>query len=290
MSSVVTDQKRGRFKQRSRREQSKAPYYVLLCIMGFFTLSPMVILLFNSLKTNPEIGANALGIPTHPHFDNYITAFVQGDYGEALRNSTILALGTMVGVCLVSGMAAYALCRMDLPGGSAIFTYLVAGTTIPAQLYLIPLYFLWSNLNLLDNLLGLIIIYIALFSPFQTLLLRSFMFSIPRAFDEAARLDGANEFQVFTRVILPMIWPGLLTVALLSGLSAWNEFLFAILFMQTPSNYPVSTALTNFQQGFSRQWGLTDAAAVITILPVIVIFLVLQRKFIAGLTSGGLGK
>jgi raffinose/stachyose/melibiose transport system permease protein len=275
---------------RRRREPSKALYYVLLGILGFFTLSPLVILLFNSLKTNAEIGANPLGIPTHPHFDNYLTAFLQGDYGDALRNSTILALGTMLGVCLVAGMAAYAMCRMDLPGASAIFTYLVAGTTIPAQLFLIPLYFLWSNLNLLDNLLGLIIIYIALFSPFQTLLLRSFMLSIPREFDNAARLDGANEFQVFLRVILPLIWPGLLTVGLLSGLSAWNEFLFAILFLQTPSNYPVSIALTAFQQGFTRQWGLTDAAAVITCLPIIVIFLVLQRRFISGLTAGGLGK
>jgi raffinose/stachyose/melibiose transport system permease protein len=253
-------------------------------------MSPIAILIFNSLKNDSEIGTNALGVPLNPHFDNYITAFTQGDYGDALRNSTILALGTMLGVCLVAGMAAYAMCRMDLPGGSAVFTYLVAGTTIPSQLYLIPLYFLWSSLNLLDNLLGLIIIYIALFSPFQTLLLRSFMLSIPRDFDDAARLDGANEFQVFTRVVLPMIWPGLLTVALLSGLGAWNEFLFAILFMQTPANYPVSTALTNFQQGFAHQWGLIDAAAVITILPVIIVFLILQRKFIAGLTAGGLGK
>ena len=290
MSALSAEQRRADRAGRSRREPSKAPYYVLLCIMGFFTLSPIAILLFNSLKTNAEIGTNSIGIPTHLHFDNYITAFLQGDYGDALRNSTILALGTMIGVCLVAGMAAYAMCRMDLPGGSAVFTYLVAGTTIPAQLFLIPLYFLWSNLNLLDNLLGLIIIYIALFSPFQTLLLRSFMLSIPREFDDAARLDGANEFQVFLRVILPMIWPGLLTVGLLSGLSAWNEFLFAILFIQTPSNYPVSIALTSFQQGFTRQWGLTDAAAVITSLPIILIFLVLQRRFISGLTAGGLGK
>jgi len=149
MSALSAEQRRAGRAGHSRREPSKAPYYVLLCILGFFTLSPIAILLFNSLKTNAEIGTNSIGIPTHLHFDNYITAFLQGDYGDALRNSTILALGTMVGVCLVAGMAAYAMCRMDLPGGSAVFTYLVAGTTIPAQLFLIPLYFLWSNLNLL---------------------------------------------------------------------------------------------------------------------------------------------
>lgn len=287
--SVQSSGRAGVF-SRSRRTPSRVPYYIVLCIMGFFTISPILILLFNSLKTNAEIGSNSLWLPAHPDFGNYVTAFTEGDYSDALRNSTILALGTMLGVCLVAGMAAYAMCRMDLPGGSAVFTYLIAGTTIPAQLYLIPLYFLWSNLDLIDNLLGLIIIYIALFSPFQTLLLRAFMLSIPRDFDDAARLDGANEFQVFTRVVLPLIWPGLLTVALLSGLGAWNEFLFAIIFMQTPTNYPVSTALTDFQQGFSRQWGLTDAAAVITILPIIIVFLILQRRFISGLTTGGLGK
>jgi raffinose/stachyose/melibiose transport system permease protein len=118
--------------------------------------------------------------------------------------------------------------------------------------------------------------------------LRSYFLSLPPDFEEAARIDGANEFQVLTRVVLPLSWPGFLTIALVAGLAAWNEFFFAVTFIQTNDRMPVVTAFLNFIHGFSRDWGLTSAAAVLIVLPVIVLFLLLQRKFIEGLTSSGL--
>ncbi|GHO66832.1 hypothetical protein KSC_057240 [Ktedonobacter sp. SOSP1-52] len=173
-------------------------------------------------------------------------------------------------------------------GGNAVLLYLVICFAIPFQLFLVPLYFLWSSLNLTDNLLGLIIIYWAINSPLAIMLLRSFLISIPRDFSEAARIDGANELQVALHVVMPLSLPGFLTVGLVAGFAAWNEFIYAITFIQDNSLLPVSTSFLSFQQSFHRYWGLTDAAGVIVMLPVIVLFLFLQRRFIEGLAAGGL--
>jgi hypothetical protein len=141
--------------------------------------------------------------------------------------------------------------------------------------------------GVVNSLFGLIIIYSALFSPFATYLLRSFLVSIPMDFEEAARIDGANDIQVLTRIILPLAWPGFLTVVLVVGLGVWNEFLFAVTFLQRPELKPISTSLQSFQGRFQRDWGLTSAASVIMIIPIIILFLSLQRQFIEGLSRGG---
>lgn len=264
------------------------PYYIILIVLAIFSLGPLVILVFNSLKSDAERGVNPLGPPTHLELSNYTTAWDQGNFSTTMVNSVIITLGTVIGVCIIAALASFALTRLDLPGGSVVILYLVAGSAIPAQLFLVPLYFLWSNLNLTDSLLGLIIIYCALLSPFATLLLRSYMLTVPREFDEAAYIDGANKVQVLLRVILPLALPGLLTIALTTALSAWNEFFFAVTFIQRDSLMPISTSFLAFQQAFTRNWGLTNAAAVITIAPMVVLFLIFQRRFIAGLASGGL--
>lgn len=205
-----------------------------------------------------------------------------------MLNSTILTAGTVLGVCVITGMAAYALDRLDLPGTDAVLLYLFVASAVPFQAFIVPLFFLWSSLNLTNTLFGLTVIYWAIFSPFATLLLRSYLVALPRDFEDAARIDGASELQVLLRVVLPLSWPGFLTVALVSGLAAWNEFFFAITFIQDENLKPITTSFLAFQSNFSRDWGLTSAAGIIIILPVIVLFLFLQRRFISGLTAGGL--
>ncbi len=274
--------------RRSKREPSKAPYYVVLILLALFAVGPLVVLLFNSLKTNAEIGRNPLGPPLSPVFENFPTAWTQGGFATTMVNSAILTFGTVVGVCIISGMAAYAMARLELPGTDAVLLYLFVASALPFQLFLVPLFFLWSNLQLTNTLIGLIIIYWAIFSPFATLLLRSYLVALPRGFEDAARIDGATELQILLRVILPLSWPGFLTIALVSGLGAWNEFLFAVTFIQDDELKPVTTSFLAFQSNFSRDWGLTSAAGIIIIVPVVILFLALQRRFISGLTAGGL--
>jgi raffinose/stachyose/melibiose transport system permease protein len=273
---------------RQRREPSKIPYYVILVLLALFALGPLVIIVFNSLKSSAEIGRNPLGLPLSPVFENFPAAWTQGDFSTTMVNSTILTVGTVVGVCIIAGTSAYAMARLDLPGTDAVLLYLFVASAVPFQLFLVPLFFLWSILHLTNTLFGLIVIYWAIFSPLATLLLRSYLVGLPRDFEDAARIDGANELQVMLRVVLPLSWPGLLTVALVTGVQAWNEFFFAITFIQDKNLKPVTTSFLAFQSTYSQNWGLTSAAAIYIILPIVVLFLFLQRRFISGLTAGGL--
>jgi raffinose/stachyose/melibiose transport system permease protein len=273
---------------RQRREPSKIPYYVILVLLALFALGPLVILVFNSLKSSAEIGRNPLGLPLSPVFENFPAAWTQGDFSTTMVNSIILTVGTVVGVCIIAGTSAYAMARLDLPGTDAVLLYLFVASAVPFKLFLVPLFFLWSTLHLTNTRFGLIMIYWAIFSPLGTLLLRSYLVRLPRDFEDAARIDGANELQVMLRVVLPLSWPGLLTVALVSGVAAWNEFFFAITFIQDKNLKPVTTSFLAFQSTYSQDWGLTSAAAIYIILPIVVLFLILQRRFISGLTAGGL--
>jgi len=274
--------------RRPRREPSKVPYYIVLTFLALFALGPLVVLAFNSLKSSAEIGRNPLGPPLSPVFENFSNAWVQGNFATTMLNSTILTVGTIVGVCVIAGTAAYAMSRLDLPGTDAVLLYLFVASAIPFQIFLVPLFFLWSTLQLTNTLFGLIVIYWAIFSPFATLLLRSYLVALPRDFEDAARIDGASELQVLLRVVLPLSWPGFLTIALVSGVATWNEFLFAVTFIQDENLKPVITSFWAFRSNFSQDWGLTSAAGIIIILPMVVLFLFLQRRFISGLTAGGL--
>jgi raffinose/stachyose/melibiose transport system permease protein len=284
-----------RLRRESRRADTRpggigaTPFsYTWLTLLALFGGLPLLVLLFNSLKSSLELGQNPLGIPKVFDWANYVDAWQTGNLGQGMLNSFILVIGTVVGVWVCAGAASYALGRLDVPFKRVFSTYFFVVISLPVQLFLVPLFFLWSKLGLIDTLPGLIIIHIALSTPFATLLLRTFLVGVPRELDEAARIDGANEWQVATRVILPLAAPGFLTVGLVAGLGAYNELLFAVTFIQSPSKLPISAAFLQFSQGNTQLYGLVNAAGVIMIIPVLILFLLMQRRFISGLASGGL--
>lgn len=265
-----------------------APNYAVLIALVIFALGPIVVLIFNSLKGRAEIGRNPIGFPQDWIWANFPEAWRIGNFSTTLLNSTILVVITVFSVLLFGGMAAYSMSKLDLPGAGPLTLYFLVGSSLPIQLFLVPLFFLWQRLGLTNNLFGLALIYIAINSPLSIFLLRSFMMQIPRDFEEAARVDGAGEIQIYRQIVIPLAWPGFLTVGLVVALAVWNEFLLATVFLTDPSKFTVVTSYYNFMNQFTRDWGLTSAAAVMMILPIIVIFLTLQRQFIAGLTQGGL--
>ena len=256
--------------------------------LAFIAFMPIAILFMNAFKTTAEIGRNPLGMPGEWHYENFTEAWEVGRYGTILRNSVVITGGTIVGTLILAGSGAYALARLKLRGGDLLTFYFLVGTSVPAQLFIVPLFIMWRNFGLINTQLGLIIIYCGLSSPFATYLLRSYMVSLPEEFMEAARVDGATNWHIFRHIIMPLSWPGFVTAALVVGLSSWNEFLFAVTFLTDPSLKPISTGLFAFQSRYSRDWGLTNAGAVIMILPIIILFLILQRRFVEGLTQGGL--
>lgn len=271
-----------------RRRATFLPNYIVIACLLVFAMGPIVMLLFNSLKAPADAGSNLLGFPRKLIWENYPNAWELGDFVHTVPNTLILVAGTVVGVMIFGGMASYSIAKLKLPGADLLTLFLLISSSLPVQLFLVPLFFLWRSLGLVNNLFGLIIIYIAVQSPFSIFLLRSYMVQIPSDFEEAARMDGANELDVFTRIVVPLSWPAFLTVGLVVGLNVWNEFLLATVFLTDQRLFTVVTSYYNFSSTYFTDWGQISASAVMMITPLMILFLLLQRRFIDGLTQGGL--
>ena len=264
--------------------------HVILILFVCFALFPIIVLLFNSLKTTAEIGLNPLGVPQKLRFANFVDAWKIGNFSATVPNTLILVLGSVAGILSLGGMAAYSISKLNLPNKVVNFliVYLLVLQSLPIQLFLVPLFSIWNRIGLLNTHFGVILIYIALGSPFSIFLLRSFFMQIPNDFGDAARVEGASELQIFIRIMIPLSWPAFLTVGLINSMNTWNEFLIATVFLTRPEKFTVVTSYYAFSSRFSRDWTLTSAASVMMIVPVVVLFLLLQRRFIQGLTQGGL--
>ncbi|MGY4480212.1 carbohydrate ABC transporter permease [Bradyrhizobium sp. USDA 3364] len=193
---------------------------------------------------------------------------------------------TIILVCVTAAPCAYVLARQQGRGWRIVTLYFMATITVPVQLYLYPLYFIFAKLGLVNSIPAVALIYTAMFSPFSIFLLRTYVLSIPYALEEASEVDGATAWQKFYYVVLPMMRPGLLTVAIIVGLNAWNEFVIAVTFLQNNDNVTAIVKLYSLAGQYSTDWGEMLAAAVIIVLPVVLIFFLLQRRFIDGMTAG----
>jgi raffinose/stachyose/melibiose transport system permease protein len=162
----------------------------------------------------------------------------------------------------------------------------MATTTAPIQLYLFPLYFGFAKLGLINNVFAVSLIYTAIYSPFAVMLLRTYFLAIPRELEEAALVDGASHWQVFTRIMLPLALPGILTVSLIIGLYSWNEFLIALTFLQKADKLTAVVSFALLSGQYSSDWGEIMAAALIVVLPIVILFVWLQKRFIEGMAGG----
>lgn len=284
---------KGKSKERSRLLVFN---HTVLLLLTAFAIIPLLVLTFNSVKTNLEIGQNPLGPPQNIVADNFPNAWDKGNFAITMGNSVLYVVATIVAELVLGGLAAYALARKKPPGSDALMLYFLVASTIPLWMYIVPLFVQFRGLKIFftrelgiqwaDQAL-LIVIYVAGNAPLTIFLLRSYMIDLPSELEDAARVDGANEFQVLTRIVLPLTKPGFLTVGLVVGLGVWNEFLLALTLIHDPNKFPVTTSFYKFVDRFDRDWALTSAGAIIIIFPVMVLFLALQRQFIEGLAEGG---
>jgi raffinose/stachyose/melibiose transport system permease protein len=260
--------------------------YLFLGAAAFSVVFPLVLMILNSLRTNFEILSSPLGLPETPNFGIYRQVWIESRLGGALLNSCLVAAGTVTLVCLVATPAAWVIARRRVPGWMAISLYFLATTTVPVQMFIFPLYFLFAKIGLLNNHFALMFVYAAIYTPFSLFLLRTYMLSIPIELEEAAKIDGAGNFEIFWRVIFPLVSPGLLTVALIVSLNTWNEFLISVTFLQTEG---AATATARFYQlsgRYGSQWAEMMATASLIAAPTILFFIILQRRFIDGISSG----
>ena len=205
---------------------------------------------------------------------------------RAFINSTIVSGVSIVVVDIVVGCCAYSLAKLHPRWGSVIFNYFLVAVTIPISLCLVPIFFLWQKLGLMNTLLGLIILYCGTNIPFDVIFMRAFFVGIPTEVIESARLDGCNEPNIVLRIVVPMAKPAFFTISLLVGLGTWNEFFYANAFIQTDALRTVATRYLAFVGQYSSDWTMICAAGLITILPMTILYFCFQRNFIEGLAAG----
>jgi len=246
---------------------------------------PLFWMVINSFKTTAAIFNDSWGLPKEWLFSNYTTAWEQG-VSSYFMNSLIITGGTCLLTVLVSALCAYGLTRFQIKGGKLLLLFVSAGLMFSPQSSLIPLYELVQKLGIFDTYWALILTFTAYRIPLTVLLIRSFFLSIPKELEESAYLDGANSFKVFTKIFLPMSRPILFTGVILTAYYAWNEFLFSILFIQTEDVKPITSGLLVFKGALSTNWGVLMAGLVISAIPLIVIFLMMQKYFVRGLAEG----
>jgi raffinose/stachyose/melibiose transport system permease protein len=273
---------------RKRRKPSLLINYAALIALAIFTLYPMVLVFLNSVKTAEETLSNPLGVPHEWKFGNFVEVWKAAGFSRAIPNSFLVATVAALGVTLIAAMAGYSLGCLKPRGGDLLTVYFLDGGSLPAQMFLVPLFFLWRKLGLVDNLWGLALIYLGVNSPFAVYLLRSFFISLPPDFEDAAKVDGASQLQVMWHVILPLARPGFLTVLLLTWMGAWNEFFFANIFLHHQEVQTVALRYVVFSGEYFTNWAMTSAMGVMMMLPVMILFLLTQETFIKGMTQGGL--
>lgn len=259
---------------------------VLLAIFAFVALFPLTLLALNAFKPAAEIMLSPLSWPSVVKWDNFTNAWHDAKFSRTFLNSALISGTTIVIVLVTGSLTAYALARRQVKTWKIFTFYLLATSTAPVQLYLFPLYFGFAKLGLVNNPLGVALIYSAIFSPFAILLLRTYFLAVPTALEEAALIDGATSWQIFTRVMLPIVSPGLVTVALIVGLNSWNEFLIATTFLQKADNMTAVIAFSLLSGQYTSDWGEIMAAALIIVVPVVVLFVAMQRRFIEGMAGG----
>jgi raffinose/stachyose/melibiose transport system permease protein len=262
--------------------------HAVLVVAVLFAVLPLTILLANSLRTNAEIIGFPLGLPLPPHAENYPAAWASAKFSVAFRNSLIVSLATVAGVGVLGSMSAYALARLRPRGSDLVATYYLLAITVPAQLYLVPLFFAWARLGLVDNLLGLVPIYWAIYLPFGTFLLRSYFLTIPAELEDAARVDGCSELQVLWHVVAPIAAPVVLTLGVIVSVWSWNEFLFAATMLRSESTKTITLSFMAFTSNWEVDFAQQSAAAVMVALPVMALYVGLQRRFVQGMVQGGL--
>jgi raffinose/stachyose/melibiose transport system permease protein len=263
-----------------------AGIYAALVLVLLQTLYPLLWVLFGSLKTKEEMLANVWGPPSSLVFQNYADAWRIAGMGSRILNSAFVTASALVILVLVATPCAYAVARLRFRGRGVVVGVAVAAMLVPPQVMAIPLFMVARDLGLINSRFGIAFIYAATSLPLSVFILRSFFLTLPAELEDAARVDGASRLAILIHVMLPLIRPGVALILIFGFIEIWNDFFLAFLLLRDPSVQTIPLGLVSFFQQYDSLWSLYFAALTITTLPVIIVFIAMQRQFIAGLTAG----
>ncbi len=263
--------------------------WIALVGIAVVWIAPFVFIVFTSLKANSTVmGSSAFAPPTSLELHNFSNAWSRGHFSTTVFNSVVITVIKVPLGLLISAMAAYALSRIRIPAGRAIFLLVLFGTMLPFQVMLAPLFTLVNQFGLINTYVGIILPYLAFGVPYQVFILHSFFSEVPKELSEAALVDGASHVTIFRRIFLPISMPVLAALLILDFVATWNEFAMALVILQDNSKWTLPLGLMSFQSQFSSDYGQLNAAIVMTVLPATIVYLIFQRYFVSGLTSGAI--
>jgi N,N'-diacetylchitobiose transport system permease protein len=278
-------------KLKQRKQLGKVGLNTAAVVVFVFAVFPVYWMVSTAFKSSEQIfTTDFIPFPTDPTLDHLKRVFTEGVAGHSiwryLLNSSIVALGTVLIGAVFSLLAATAVARFRFRGRASFLVLLLIVQMVPGEALLIPLFIMVRRAGLYDQLFGLIVVNVAMTLPFAIWMLRTFVAAVPRELEEAAWIDGASRFTTFWRVLFPLVAPGLVATSIFSFITAWNEFVFALTLINDQGTYTMPVALRYFVSQRSVDWGGIMAASTLMTIPVIIFFLLVQRRMVSGLVAG----
>jgi len=262
--------------------------HTLLLTVAVTCVFPLVWMIASSFKTQEMIFKDMSLLPKEFHFENYYYAWIEGGFGKYFLNSIFYTVAVVFGIVIISSLAAYAFSRFKFPGRNILFFMFIAAMMIPIQGSFVALYVLLQKIHLLDTRIGYILCMINVGLSTSIFLLRTFFDKMPKELEDAARIDGCSKFGIWWHVALPLSRPVLAVVIVFNALNVWNEYVLALIIFNTKSLMPLQVALTNFQGEFITRYPLLMAGLTLTALPIILLYLFMQKYIVKGVMQGAL--
>lgn len=260
--------------------------YTVVILLAILFLTPIFFITLTALKSNRDLLSNPFySWPEKFMWSNFAEAWKSGNLNMYFKNTAIIAFIKVPLGILIEALAAYAITRMKFKGSNTIFAVFLVGMMIPMQVTLVPLNMFLIKMNLVNTYPGIILVYFAFGIPFGILILRGFFRSIPKELDEAALIDGCSEFGKFMRIILPLSMPAIAALFIFDFMATWNEFLLAQIFITKESMKTITTGLLSFVGQYSVNYPLLNAAVLISVIPMLAVYIAFQKHFVAGLTG-----
>ncbi|MCZ8097895.1 MAG: carbohydrate ABC transporter permease [Burkholderiales bacterium] len=281
---------RGEAEQARGREAGSPLTDVLLQILlvanSFIMLFPILMMALWGFKNTNEIFGKPFAIPDFGNLKNFVTILAETNFFGYLLNSMIITGGSIVAILTLGTMAAYGIARYSFPGNVAVYLFFLAGLMVPLKLAIIPLFIQMRDLGLLDTRLGLVVIYTAMGLPSTVFILTGFLRTLPRELEDAARIDGASDARIMWSIMLPLTKPAMVIAAIHNAVPVWNDFFFPLVFIQTDARKTLPQGLTAFMGEYTTNWGVLFAGLTLSALPITIVYILLSRQFIQGMTSG----
>lgn len=269
-----------------RKKTVKILGYLILSVIAVAYVYPIIAVILNSFKTSSEIRRSGLALPKELYLGNYITAWVKGNFGRSLINSIVVTGISLLLIYIINILTAYPFARMKFRGKNGIFLLFLSGIMFPVQMAVIPLFNMITRLNLVNNPIGLVLVYTAFSIPMGVMIISNFIKGMPIEIEEAAIVDGSGTWRLIFQIIVPLVKPAVTTILIINAINIWNDLLLPIIVLTTKNSKTMPAGLMYFSGQYNTQWEFITAAVVLISLPMVLFYFVMQKDIVNGLAAG----